>query len=52
MSLKAVMIDLSRRLEEGNYRLLAVEGSEPLHCCSELPSFGSMNEDHKKAQKI
>ena len=51
MEFKAVTINYSRRLEEGSYRLLAVEGAEPLHCYSELPSFGSMNDDHKKAQK-
>ena len=51
MVFKAVTINYSRRLEEGNYRLLAVEGAEPLRCCSELPSFGTMIDDHKKAQK-
>lgn len=52
MNLKAVVNDYPRRLEEGDYMLLAVEGPEPLHCYSELPSFGSMNDDHKKAQKV
>lgn len=52
MNLEAVMIGQMRRLEEEGHKFLVVEGSQPLRCYSELPSFGSMSNHHKKAQKV